>query len=72
MAKGKQVLNKDLSLANSAALTDLTSATGTAGAGTADVTATPTQTTINNNFATLVTRLNALTQALRDANIIAS
>lgn len=72
MAKGKQVLNTDLSLSNHTALTDLTSAVGTPAAGTVDVTATPTQATINNNFATLVTRINALTQALRDANIVQS
>lgn len=71
MAKGQQVLNTDLSLANHAALTDLTSAVGTPAAGTVDVTATPTQSTINNNFATLVTRMNALAQALRDAGILA-
>lgn len=72
MAKGKQVLNSDLSLAQHASLTDLTSGAGTAAAGTVDVTATPTQTTINSNFATVVTRLNAITAALRDANIIQS
>jgi hypothetical protein len=71
MAKGQQVLNADLSLANHAALTDLTSGVGTPAAGTVDVTATPTQTTINNNFATLVTRMNALASALRDAGILA-
>lgn len=71
MAKGQQVLSSDLSLANRGALTDLTSAVGTPAAGTVDVTATPTQATINNNFATLVTRVNALTAALRDAGIVA-
>lgn len=71
MAKGQQVLNTDLSLANHAALTDLTSAAGTGAAGTVDVTATPTQTTINNNFATVVARLNAITAALRDSGIVA-
>lgn len=71
MAKGQQVLNTDLSLANHSALPDLTSAVGTPAAGTVDVTATPTQTTINNNFATLVTRMNAMAQAMRDAGILA-
>lgn len=72
MAKGRQVLSSDLSLANTAGVTDLTSAVGTPAAGTVDVTATPTQSTINNNFATLVQRINVLTQALRDAGIVAS
>jgi hypothetical protein len=71
MAKGQQVIGTDGALA-SAPVTDLTSAVGTPAAGTVDVTATPTQSTINNNFATLVQRINALTQALRDAGIIAS
>lgn len=71
MAKGQHVLNTDLSLANHAAIANLTSAVGTAGAGTVDVTATPTQTTINNNFATLVATLNVVLAALRDADIIA-
>lgn len=72
MSKGHPSLNTDLSLAVHGALTDLTSGAGTAAAGTVDVTVTPTQTTINANFATVVTRLNAITAALRDANIIAS
>ncbi|MGW0579629.1 hypothetical protein ACWD25_27520 [Streptomyces sp. NPDC002920] len=72
MAKGQHVLSTDGALAVRAALTDLTSAVGTPAAGTVDVTATPTQTTINNNFATLVQRINALTQALRDAGIVAN
>ena len=72
MAKGQHVLSTDGALAVRSALTDLTSAVGTPAGGTVDVTATPTQSTINNNFATLVSRLNALTAALRDAGIIAS
>jgi hypothetical protein len=72
MAKGQQVLNSDLSWAVRSSLTDLTSAVGTPGSGTVDVTGTPTQATINNNFATLVQRVNALAAALRDAGIIAS
>ncbi|MFI6560391.1 hypothetical protein [Streptomyces sp. NPDC050534] len=71
MAKGQQVLASDLSLAVSPALAALTSAVGTPAAGTVDVTATPTQSTINNNFATLVQRLNAVTAALKDAGILA-
>ena len=72
MAKGQQTLGSDLALATRSSLTDLTSATGTPGTGTVDVTGTPTQSTINNNFATLVQRVNALTAALRDAGIIAN
>lgn len=72
MAKGQQVLGTDGALAVRSSLTDLTSAVGTPAAGTVDVTATPTQSTINNNFATLVQRINALTAALRDAGIIAN
>ncbi|MEV7394340.1 hypothetical protein [Streptomyces sp. NPDC091215] len=71
MAKGQQVLAADLSLAVRSALADLTSAVGTPAGGTVDVTATPTQSTINNNFATLVQRLNAITAALKDAGILA-
>lgn len=72
MAKGQQSLGSDLAWATRSALTDLTSATGTPAGGTVDVTGTPTQSTINNNFATLVQRVNALAAALRDAGIIAS
>ncbi|QTD96977.1 hypothetical protein [Streptomyces cyanogenus] len=72
MTKGQQVLGTDGALAVRASLADLTSAAGTPAAGTVDVTSTPTQSTINNNFATLVQRINALTAALRDAGIIAN
>lgn len=72
MAKGQQVMGSDYAWATRGAVTDLTSAVGTPAAGTVDVTSTPTQSTINNNFATLVQRINVLTQALRDAGIIAS
>lgn len=44
---------------------DLTSAAGTAAAGTVDVTSTPTQAAINNNFATLVARINALAAMIK-------
>ena len=71
MAKGQQVLAADLSLAVRSSLADLTSAVGTPAAGTVDVTSTPTQATINNNFATLVQRVNAITAALKDAGILA-
>jgi hypothetical protein len=71
MAKGQQVLASDLSLAVSSSLAALTSATGTPAGGTVDVTATPTQASINNNFATIVQRLNAITAALKDAGILA-
>jgi hypothetical protein len=72
MAKGQHVLGTDGAWGVRGSVTDLTSAVGTPAAGTVDVTATPTQTTINNNFATLVQRINILTQALRDAGTIAS
>lgn len=71
MAKGQQVLAADLSLAVRSSLADLTSAVGTPAGGTVDVTSTPTQATINNNFATLVQRVNAITAALKDAGILA-
>ena len=71
MAQGQQVLASDLSLAVNPALAALTSAAGTPAAGTVDVTSTPTQATINNNFATIVQRLNAITAALKDAGILA-
>jgi hypothetical protein len=73
MAKGQHVLDKNsLSLAVAAAQADLTSAAGTPAAGTVDVTGTPTQATINNNFATLVTEINKIRAALRDAGILAT
>lgn len=72
MSKGQPSLGSDLSWAVRSSLADLTSATGTPAGGTVDVTGTPTQSTINNNFATVVQRLNAITAALRDAGIIAS
>lgn len=72
MAKGKHVLSSDLSLAPAAAQADITIAIGTPAAGTVDVTGTPTQATINNNFATVATEINKLKAALRDAGIVAS
>lgn len=46
-------------------LTALTSAAGTAGAGTVDVGSSFDQTKLNNNFATLVTRINAISDAMK-------
>lgn len=46
-------------------LTALTSAAGTAGTGTVDVGASFDQTKLNNNFATLVTRINAISDAMK-------
>jgi len=53
-----------------AAIPDLTAATGTASGTIADVTATPTQTLINNNFKSVTTQLNLIGAALRSAGII--
>ena len=53
-----------------AAIPDLTAATGTASLTIADVTATPTQTLINNNFKSVATQLNLITVALRSAGTI--
>lgn len=73
MPKGQHVLDKNsLSLAVAAAQADLTIGVGTPGAGTVDVTGTPTQASINNNFATVATAINQLRAALRDAGILAT
>ena len=53
-----------------AAQAQITSGAGTAGASTADVTATFTQTILNNNFATLVQRINAILTALVALGVI--
>jgi hypothetical protein len=51
-------------------LSTLTAASGTASATSTlvDVTATPTQTTINNNFQTLATKLNTILSLLQNLN----
>lgn len=54
-----------------AAITDLTGAFGTADGTMVDVTATPAQGLINDNFRELQTKVNAILAALRAANIIA-
>lgn len=46
-------------------LTALTSAAGTAGAGTVDVGSSFDQTKLNNNFATLVSRVNEISNSLK-------
>lgn len=55
----------------SAAITDLVASVGTADGTLVDVTATPTQGTINDNFRECQVKLNAILAALRAANIIA-
>lgn len=47
------------------ALTSLTGAFGTPGNAIVDVTATPTQTTINNNFRAVEDKINAILAALK-------
>lgn len=47
------------------AMSNITGAFGVTGTAIVDVTATPTQTAVNNNFRVLQDRLNALTTALR-------
>jgi len=51
--------------ANVQALTALTGAVGTPGNVIVDVTATPTQTTINNNFRACEDKINAIIAALK-------
>jgi histidinol phosphatase-like enzyme len=53
-----------------AAIVDLTNANGTGDNTIADVTATPTQTLINNNFRDVSNKINEILVALRAANII--
>jgi hypothetical protein len=55
----------------SAGIADLAASVGTADGTLADVTATPTQTLINDNFRECQAKINAILAALRDANIIA-
>lgn len=52
------------------AVTALTTAFGTAADALVDVTATPTQATINNNFASVVRRIDRLEAALRANGVI--
>lgn len=54
-----------------AAIPALTNALGTANGAIEDVTATPTQAAINNNFRECSDKINAILQVLRDANLIA-
>jgi hypothetical protein len=54
-----------------AAITDLAGAVGTADGTLVDVTATPTQGAVNDNFRDLQVKVNAILAALRAANIIA-
>ena len=55
----------------SAGIADLTNSFGTANGAIEDVTATPTQAAINNNFRECSDKLNQVLAALREANIIA-
>jgi hypothetical protein len=52
------------------AITPVTTAFGTAADALVDVTATPTQTTINNNFASVIRYINRLEAALRSNGLI--
>jgi hypothetical protein len=52
------------------AITPVTTAFGTAADALVDVTATPTQTTINNNFASVIRYINRLEAALRANGLI--
>lgn len=58
--------------AKNAAIVSLTAGSGTADNTVADVGGAFNQTTLNNNFADLAAKINAILAALRDANIIAS
>lgn len=55
-----------------AAVADITTATGTPAAGTVDVTASHSQSELNNNFATQNAKINAILAALRSAGILSN
>ncbi len=55
-----------------AAVVDITTGTGTPGAGTVDVTASHSQSILNNNFATQNAKINAILAALRTAGILSN
>lgn len=57
-------------LPGQAAVTSLTGAVGTPGDAIVDVTGTPTQATINNNFASIRDKLNLVITRLRAVGII--
>lgn len=61
----------DMMWTPAAAIPNLTDAFGTADGTIVDVTATPTQGTINDNFQDVTTKINAILAALRAANLIA-
>lgn len=61
----------DQMFVSSAAITDLVASVGTADGTLVDVTATPTQGAINDNFRECQSKINAILAALRAANIIA-
>lgn len=67
---GKVKLNSAGLAATSAAEADLTAASGTADGTIADVGAAFNQTTLNNNFQDVATKINALLAKLRTAGII--
>jgi hypothetical protein len=70
LAEEFSVNGKALAL-NGAAIVSLTNANGTGDNTIADVTATPTQTLVNNNFRDCSDKINAILAALRTAGIIA-
>jgi hypothetical protein len=62
----------DSTWARSGAIPNLGVSVGTADGTVADVGAAFNQATLNNNFRDLADKLNAVLQALRDANVIVS
>lgn len=66
----KQIRN--LSGVQGTAITDLTAATGTADGTVADVGASFSQTTLNNNFKDVSAKINEILAALRAADIVQS
>jgi hypothetical protein len=61
----------DMMWVPAAAIPDLVATVGTADGTLVDVTATPTQGAINDNFRECQVKLNAILAALRTANIVA-
>lgn len=69
MARGPNVVGTDGAW-NYGAIPDITGATGTANGAIEDVTATPTQAAINNNFKECADKINAILAVMRNAGFI--
>lgn len=69
MPRGPSVVGTDGAW-NYGAIPDITGATGTANGAIEDVTGTPTQSAINNNFKECADKINAILAVMRNAGFI--